>query len=136
MKSFDILVDSDAFIALIVYYDAHFKRAHHSMDRFGREEKRLVTTELVVAETASTLSRRFNYGLACQFIDFIRQGQVPVIFLNDELQRRSHDLFLAEKREQTSAVDCANIAVAEYFGIEQLFSFDGSYSRHHLTLVG
>jgi predicted nucleic acid-binding protein len=136
MKSFDILVDSDAFIALIVYHDAHFQRAHHSMERFGQEEKRLVTTDLVVAETASTLSRRFNYALACQFIDFIRHGQVPVIFLNEDLQRRSHDLFLAEKREQTSAVDCANIAVAAYYAMDHLFSFDGIYARHGFTLVG
>lgn len=34
-----------------------------TMELFGREEKRLVTPELVTAETASSLSRRFSYEL-------------------------------------------------------------------------
>ncbi len=135
MKAFDVLVDSDALIALISEHDVHHARAQAIFERCRHDPIRLLTTELVIAETTSMLSRRLSYALACQFIHFVRRTGLPVIFLTADLQEQAYTVFLNEQRERTTAVDCANIVVAHHYGIGSLFSFDGIYTRHNLHLV-
>lgn len=132
----DMLVDSDALISLIVEADVHAGRASAAFQQFGREGKRLAATNLVVTETAAMLSRRVSYHLACRFLEFIDQGDIPLIYIDKAFQEATHQLFLAQNREKTSPIDCANVVVAQYFGIQAIFGFDAFYKHFGLTLVG
>ncbi|MEP7288433.1 MAG: hypothetical protein ABI947_22000 [Chloroflexota bacterium] len=133
---FDALVDSDAFVGFFVEQDAHFQRCRSAFQAFAGSEKILVTTNLVVTETASMLSRRITYAIACQFIEFIRDGDFPLIYLDRTLQDSAHTIFLAQNREATSMVDCANVAVSRYYSIPSILGFDAFYKKFGLALVG
>ena len=133
---FDCLVDSDAFVGFFVEHDIHFKRAQAAFRAAAQSGQILVTTNLVVTETASMLSRRVSYGIACRFVRYIRDGDFPIIYLDKALQDSSHAIFLAQHREATTMVDCSNVAVSRYYSILTIFGFDSFYKKFGLALVG
>ena len=130
------LPDSDAFIGLFVDHDAHFQQAQQAFHSFASSERLLVTTNLVITETASMLSRRIRYELACRFIKYIRDGNFSIIYTDKYIHETANDIFLAQNRENTSMVDCANVAVARYYNIPTILGFDGFYEKFGLKLVG
>lgn len=132
---FDALVDSDAFIGFIVEQDVHFSRARHAFHAFASSSRVLVTTNLIITETASMLSRRVRYELACRFIRYIRASAIPIIYTDKTIHETAHDLFLNQNRENTSMVDCTNV-VAQYYNIPSILGFDGFYEKFGLRLVG
>lgn len=136
ITQFDALVDSDAFIGFIVEQDVHFSRARHAFHTFASSNRVLVTTNLIVTETASMLSRRVRYELACRFIRYIRDSAMPIIYTDKAIHETAHDLFLKQNKENTSMVDCSNVAVAHYYNIPAILGFDGFYEKFGLTLVG
>ena len=133
---FDALVDSDAFVGFFVEQDAHFHRSRAAFRSFADSRQILVTTNLVVTETASMLSRRITYAIACRFIEYIRDGDFPIIYLDQALQDSAHSIFLAQNREGTSMVDCSNIAVSRYYSIPSILGFDEFYKKFGLAMVG
>jgi predicted nucleic acid-binding protein len=133
---FDALVDSDAFVGFFVERDVHSHRSRSAFREFAGSGQILVTTNLVVTETASMLSRRISYAIACRFIEFIRDGDFPIIYLDRALQDSAHAIFLAQNHEGTSMVDCANVAVSRYYSVPSVFGFDAFYRKFGLALVG
>ncbi|MBX3083958.1 MAG: PIN domain-containing protein [Anaerolineae bacterium] len=133
---FEALVDSDAFIGLFFEQDVHFARAGAAFRHFAKVGNVLVTTNLVITETAAMLSRRISYPLACRFIEYIQAGNFPIIYVDKQLQDSTHTIFLAHQREKTSPVDCSNVAVARYYSIPSILGFDGFYKDYGLSLAG
>ena len=133
---FDVLVDSDAFISFFVVQDAHYKHAQTAFHAFSSSGQILVTTNAVITETASMLSRRISYPVACRFVEFIRDGDFPIIYLDRALQDSAHSIFLVQNKENTSMVDCTNVAVARYYSIPTIFGFDRFYTKFGLALIG
>src|SRR5262245_8581582 len=79
--NFTTLIDSDAFIGWIVPTDAHHLTMKAIFERFAQNNMIPATTNLVVAETATWLSRFATHELGCRFLDFIRQAELPVIYM-------------------------------------------------------
>ena len=65
---FQILVDSDAFVGQIYPDDAHFEQANGIFQTLASRQARLVTTSLVVAETATVLSHRSGQARPASFL--------------------------------------------------------------------
>jgi predicted nucleic acid-binding protein len=131
-----MLIDSDAFIGLIMEADIHNKRVKAAFQEIGKANRVLAATNLVIIETTAMLSRRVNYTLACRFLEFIQDGDIPIIYIDKAMQDAMHTLFLVQNREKTSPVDCANVVVAKQLGIPSIFSFDNFYKNFGLKLVG
>lgn len=128
-SDFDILVDSDAFTGLFVEYDAHHPLVTTAFERFLSEWQRLVTTSFVIAETATVISRLAGQSPARRFLTFVRSGNIPIIFIDEDLQDAGERIFIAQENKKTSMVDCTNVAVMERFHIPAIFSFDQVYFR-------
>lgn len=127
---YHVLVDSDAFVGRFYPQDAHHKRSKQVFSALRTERRRLVTTNLVVLETATVLSHRTGQVAARKFIEeFIRTGKIDVIFVTEDLQEDAIDLFLEQNKKGTSVVDCSNVAVMRRYQIPMLFSFDKAYAR-------
>lgn len=133
---FQVLVDSDAFVGWYLPDDAHFQKATELFTRFDEENRSLVTTSWVVAETATVLSHRVGQESARQFLDMITSIPFPVIHITEELQSETVNLFMEQETKNTSMVDCANVVVMRRFDIPAILSFDHFYAkRFHLPLV-
>ena len=129
-SNFQVLIDSDAFVGWMVELDAHHQKASQVFDRLHLEDTRLVTTSLVVLETATVLSHRSGQSLAKTFLDeVIEKGQFPVIHILEDFYHQTLNIFKTQTKKGTSITDCANVAVARQFNIPTIFSFDQVYSK-------
>ena len=82
------------------------------------------------------LSRRISQSIACRFVDFISDGDFPIIYLDKALQDAAHAIFLPQTSEGTSMVDCTNVAVSQYYNIPTIFGLDHFYTKFGLALIG
>lgn len=122
-----VLVDSDAFVGWIVATDAHHQRVTETFEHLKKARLQLVTTNLVIAETASLLSRRNSQPQAKSFLQFAQH--IETIFITSQLHLLTARLFLEQDRKNVSFVDLANVIVAREYGIGEIFSFDKMYSK-------
>jgi predicted nucleic acid-binding protein len=125
---YHVLVDTDAFVGRFYPQDAHHTRCQTMFAELRAGRKRLVTTSLVVLETATVLSYRTNQAAAGRFLEgFVRAGKIDVIHVSQELQEEAIDLFLQQTKKGTSVVDCSNVVVMRRYHIPTIFSFDRFY---------
>lgn len=133
---FNALVDSDAFIGLFVEQDVHFPQAQQAFHAFADSGQALVTTNLVISETATMLSYRIRYAVACRFLQYIQDSQFPIIYIDKVIHAGASELFLNQQKEKTSVVDCANVVVAQYYNIPSILGFDGFYRKFGIETAG
>ncbi len=131
----EILVDSDAFVAYFVANDVHHENVTSIMQNLRSAYRPLATTNLVIAETASLLSRRFSFDLAVRFIAYVRIDSFPVIYIDPEMQQAGYEVFTGQEREGTSFVDCLNVIVVKHYGMSAILSFDKFYQRFGIEQV-
>src|SRR5688572_17290990 len=84
-SDFQVLIDSDAFIGQMYPDDVHHDRAAQIFASLEEERGLLVTTSLVINETATVLSYRQGQPLARAFLELIEQARLPVIHITEEL---------------------------------------------------
>lgn len=130
MNDIQVLIDSDAFVGLMLARDAHHARASAIFARLKADNVAAVTTSFVVAETATVLSHASGQALARTFLDdVISKPGFPVIFIDQALQDAAIAIFRALEQRATSLTDCANVAVIRQFEIPMIFSFDKVYPK-------
>lgn len=125
---YEILIDSDAFIGLMLEPDAHHKRAYTFFTQIKKQRLEVVTTSFVIAETATVLSNRKGQETARAFLDFVEK--IPTIHITEELQKEATLLFKQQNQRGTSLVDCSNVVVMRWFNIPTLFGFDKFYNKY------
>jgi predicted nucleic acid-binding protein len=130
-----ILVDSDAFIALFVESDAHYERVGKALQRLLNEPCRLVTTNVIVAETATWLSRRVSQDKARQFLDYIEAGHTPIFYIDKVIQQHASELFRQQPTKNISLFDCLNVAVIQLYNLPGILSFDKFYIKFNIPMV-
>jgi len=129
VSKFQTLIDSDALVGNFYPDDPHHSRAIDIFDRLERENRSIVTTNLVVMEVATVLSHRSGQTLAVRFLDMLERSQLPVIHLDEALQKKALATFRAQTARGTSVTDCANVVVMQHFNIPEIFSFDRVYAK-------
>ena len=129
MGKFEVLVDSDGWIALYLPDDLLHTDTVSIYQRLQAQNKKLVTTSAVIGETATVLSHRSGQKLARHFLLAIEQSGIPIIFVDEKLHHQALELFMQQEKKGTSFVDCANVVVARAFDIPTVLSFDGFYPR-------
>lgn len=133
-----ILVDSDAFVGLLLEKDTHHDRCAELFAEVASQGALIVTNSFVIAETATVLSHRVGQELARVFLDeVIEQGRFPTIFVTEALQQQAIKIFKKQESRGTSMTDCVNVAIMQQLQIPIIFSFDTFYSKTcNLKLLG
>lgn len=125
-----ILVDSDAFVGLLLEKDAHHERSARLFAEVASQGASIVTNSFVIAETATVLSHRVGQELARIFLDeVIEQGRFPTVFVTEALQQQAIEIFKMQESRGTSMTDCVNVAIMQQLQISTIFSFDTFYSK-------
>jgi predicted nucleic acid-binding protein len=128
-----VLVDSDAFIGWLNNEDLLHEDAVKVLKNIERAKLTTLTTSLVVAETATTLSNRLGQAQARAFLEFVEN--LPVVHISEEIQNEALQLFREQATKGTSVVDCANVVVMKRLQIPVIFSFDGFYKKQGLKMA-
>lgn len=129
------LVDSDAFIGWLIAADAHHAQVKTALEHIQQQEGSLTTTSYVVAETATLLSRRYAQSYACHFITFVHNTEFPVIEVVGELRQQAENLFITQKTEKISLIDCANAIAVKRFALDSILGFDRFYRRFDIPVL-
>lgn len=131
-----VLIDTDALLALYNPKDIHHKVSLKIHKRLSSVKLPIYITNLVFYETATLLSHRISHDEAKWFVKDISKLDLNHIFVDEELSRDSWNIFLSQSKNDTSFVDCANIAVLKQLKFDQIFSFDRIYRINGFTRIG
>ncbi len=127
-----IFVDTGAFLARYLKRDQYFDRARSQWLLIRSEALPLVTTNLVLVETATLLSRRSRPDVAVGKMRAIYQsGSFTVHYSSREEEMAGLDLIAKYRGHDVSLTDGVSFAVMRKLGITRAFSFD-----RHFVIAG
>ena len=131
----EVLLDTDALVALINEEDANHLKAQEVNDRLIKAGVQFIITNLVVGETLTVLSRKVDHSVAVKFGFDIKKGEVAIIRVDEALEETAFEIFEKQPSKNTSFIDCTNMAVLEKYKWQFIFSFDKVYSQNDYQLA-
>ncbi len=126
---YDLFIDSDAFIGLNYEFDVHHLKSVELFMKAAQLDLRMVTSNLVIIETATVLSNRSGQIAANFFLQSIKSFEQ--VFVDQDMYRQALNLFSQQKSRGSSVVDCANVTVMKKYSIPSILSFDKAYKKQY-----
>lgn len=127
MSEYDVLIDTDALVPLVIANDTHRKAVLKEFQHLREQGAKIAVTNFVVSEAVSMLSRRFDQQLALQMLQHLKL--LPTIHINKDDYHQTIALFEDQTRNNTSFVDMSNVVVMRHWDIPSIFSFDAIYAK-------
>lgn len=125
-----VFVDTGAWLALADRSDAHHKEAVEIL-RDLHKRCRLLTTNLVVAESYLLILRTLGHDAAIVFLDSIQGSpRTKKVFSDESLEAAAGEILRKYRDQDFSYADAVSFAVMKQEGITRAFTFDS----HFLTL--
>lgn len=130
-----ILIDTDAIIALTVKTDSNHKKALQIQKLLESKNADIKIINLVLHEIITVLSYKVGQKEAINFLNKIKENPPKIIFIDEKLENLTYQEFLNQNKKGTSFIDCSNMAVMKYLNITKIFSFDKIYKRNGFELI-
>ncbi|HEX6049145.1 MAG TPA: PIN domain-containing protein [Gemmatimonadaceae bacterium] len=128
----EFFVDTSAWYPLLVAAHPHHARFASALRAMVRDRRRLVTTNLVVAETHALLLRRVGRTTALTFVQTVDEAPNVIVRSTRELERTAEQNWLARYRDQEfSFTDAVSFAVMADRRIRDALTLD-----HHFAVAG
>jgi predicted nucleic acid-binding protein len=128
-----IIVDTDAFISLLITDDAN----HKAVSRLFFENKNslLYVSPVTVGEAVTVVSNRISQKMAKIVLTKIRETSPIELEVNIPIASTTDEIFLKQNNKHTSWFDCLNVALYRYYHMEAIFSFDLFYKKMGLKIL-
>jgi len=125
-----LFVDTGGWLGVLDPKDKYYTHAadffRHALSAYTR----LVTTNLVIAETYINI-RRSSHEKAIMFLDLIeKSGRIHCVWSDDELEMSAREVLRLYHDQDFSYTDAVSFAVMQRDGIRDVFAFD----RHFRTM--
>lgn len=135
--SLKIFMDTDAFVALVKEDDSNHNRAKRIFQKLQAEPVVFSTSNYVFSETVTVLSQRVSHVAAVEFIKKMKSDENPfdIQRVEEEVENRAIEIFIAQTSKNISYVDCVNIAVIKKNGYDAIFSFDKAYRKNGIKVT-
>ena len=128
----EIFVDTGAWLALTDASDRFHREASTAYPTALKAGNRLVTTNVVIAETYNLLRRRVGYPVALQFLETLRSTpRLGRIYSNQQLEVEAEAILRNSEDQDFSYADAVSFAAMRAREIDQAFAFD-----HHFLVAG
>jgi len=128
----EFFVDTSGWYPLVVAKHPDHARISAALRALIRNHRRLVTTNLVVAETHALLLRRVGRATALTFIQTVAEPPNVVVRSTRELEAAAERDWLARYHDQDiSLADAVSFAVMTERGIRDALTLD-----HHFAVAG
>ena len=124
-----ILIDADAFIALVNSDDSNNHAAHAINTHIDTDGYKKYMSNLVIYEIANVLSIRASQKLAVEFLTSIFTSDIEVIYIDETRTYAAIQTFKNYIKKNISFVDCSNLILMEEYRIDKIFSFDKFYKE-------
>ena len=124
----EIFVDSGAWLALADKRDQYHGRATAVYPQLLGQSNRLITTNLVVAESYNLIRRRLGYEPGMRFLQSLRQSsRLERVYADMELEIAGEAILQQYNDQKFSLVDAISFALMQHRGIQQTFAFDSHF---------
>ena len=128
----EIFVDTSAWYPAVVRSHPDHKRVASVLAARIRQRSRVVTTNLVIAETHALLLRRAGREPALAFAKTVRQAPNLIVWSDAGLENRALSEWLERYEDQDfSVTDAVSFAVMQERRIEEALTLD-----HHFVVAG
>lgn len=119
-----ILVDTSAHYALADADDANHEEAADFFHRLEKEERKLITTNFIVAESYGLMLLRLGRAVAFNYIATLLSGEMHIERVTLEDEKRAWEILTQYDDQDFSYVDATSFALMERLGILDAFAFD------------
>ena len=119
-----IFVDSNFFVASFAEEDSQHAKALSLIQELFKKQT-IVISNFIFLEVVTVLSQRFGRELAIASGNrLLSDPRIRIIYIDQELQRTSWDIFQEIKKKNMGFVDCSIMAAMEAENINRLLTFD------------
>lgn len=127
-----IFVDTGAWLALSLTDDRYHNLANQTLKQLLKSGTRLITSNHVIGETYTFLTRIHSSRVAWNFIEKIRASKsLDYYFTDEKTESSAYDLLHKFSDQRFSFVDAVSFAIMNELEINKAFAFD-----KHFTIVG
>ncbi len=128
----EVFVDASAWIAVSDLRDKYHQSAKIAYTRLFTEQRILVTTNLVIAETYILVRRAVGHNQAIKFIQGLRGSpRLRKVYSDERLEWLAEQLLESRRDHDLSLTDAVSFIVMQERQIETAFTFD-----HHFAAQG
>ncbi len=132
-----VFVDSGAWLALADRRDKYHAAATAVYPQLLHQFPRLVTTNLVVAESFNLIRRRLGYEPGIRFLRSLRQSpRLTWVYANEPLELEAETILQEYADQDFSLVDAVSFAFMRQQEIAHVFGFDHHFQVMGFTLIG
>jgi predicted nucleic acid-binding protein len=130
--SAELFVDTSAWLAVLDTDDANHPAASSVYPNALKNYRRLVTTNLVIAESYILIRRNLGHREATTFLDRIRiSPRIEKVYADAELEGQAEEILQHYQDQLFSYTDAVSFALMRQRNIEEAFAFD-----RHFTVAG
>jgi len=132
----DLFIDTSAWYALADSFDQYHEQAGKLFPRALQEYGRLVTTNLVVAETYILIRRELGHEAAITFLEKIAASPKLTRMYSDSVLEAEAEAILRRFNDQDfSFTDAVSFAFMKQNNIATAFAFDSHFLTAGFTLI-
>ena len=125
-----IFVDSFAWIAIINKSDNYHQVCINLLNKFLKQQAKLLTTNYILVETINALSKSENRKAIIEFINRIETSPSVIIFkITDELYQSAWHLYKNRMDKDWGITDCTSFEVMKSFNIKNAFTNDKHFEQ-------
>lgn len=122
-----VFVDTSAIVALLSAADAHHAAARAAWKRLLDQRARLLTTDLVLAETVVVVRARAGFEPSVQAGDRLLGPPFELVWVDRPLLDDAWKLYRRYREHELSLCDCVSFALMRRRGIEVAFAYDTDF---------
>lgn len=136
MAADELFVDTSAWYAMAVRNDPSHAAVVLAVRRLVRGKRRIVTTNLVIAESHALLMRRVHRRAALAFLEAVVQEPNVIVFSTPEREARAkHDWLDQYDDQDFSLTDAVSFAVMSERRIKTALALDVHFRTAGFTVV-
>jgi predicted nucleic acid-binding protein len=126
----NVFVDTSAWVALADNDDSNHKKAAAVYPSLLQNQKSLMTSNLVIAETYVLLLNELGHRAAIHFLEKIKASpRIVRIYSNDDIERDGEELLKKCDDQDFSYADAVSFVIMKRQEMRKAFCFD----RHFAT---
>lgn len=131
-----LLVDADAFVALVRPDDSNYQRAKNFADEIIALGFELITSDPAFGEAITVISQKVGLQEAISFAERVLHDPTEIIEVDAALRRKALDTFKKQTSKNSRFTDCVNMAIMKEKGVDTIFSFDIQYKKNKFKRFG
>ena len=126
----NVFVDTSAWVALADKDDANHKKAATLYPSLLRNQKGLMTSNLVIAETYILLLNELGHQAAIHFLEKLKASpRILRITSNEDIEREAEEILRKYEDQTFSYADAVSFVIMKRQKVRKAFCFD----RHFAT---